>query len=262
MEPLLWWWHWWSGVDPNRDKVLGEARESIERLQAQAERLSSELQARDTHVTALQKDLDESDGELRRLRQRLTDIEGDDGELSRLRSRITELEQATAETDRLRSRIAELEQATAETNRLRSQVAELEHATAETNRLRSQVEELRAELARGEETRQDDSAAAEREADVSEAAAVLGSRVKLDDFTLIEGIGPKIASTLNDAGITTWKQLSESDPSELRRMLTEAGPRFRRHDPVNWPTQAALLAHGRWQEFKDLTTKLREQRGG
>ena len=227
MGPLLWWWRWWTGIDPDREKALVGARESIERQQARVEQLSSELEVRDTKIAALQKQLDQSDGERRRLQARQTELEGDGGELSRLRARIDELEQTTAEADRLRS----------------------------------QVDELRAELT-ASAARRETSTADAGEPDVSEAASVLGTRIKLDDFTVIEGIGPKIADLLHDAGITTWRQLSEADPAELRRVLTEAGSRFRLHDPTNWPAQAALLTHGRWQEFKDLTAKLREQRAG
>jgi predicted flap endonuclease-1-like 5' DNA nuclease len=234
MGPLLWWWRWWTGIDPDRDKALGEAQESMERQQAHVEQLSSELESRDTQIGALQKQLDESNGELQRLRARQTEIEGEGGELSRLRARIDELE----------------------------------HTATEADRLRSQVDELRAELADSAARQQagtptaDEQQAEAGEPDISEAASVLGKRIKLDDFTMIEGIGPKIADVLNEAGITTWWQLSETDPAELRQVLTKAGPRFRMHDPTNWPAQAALLTYGRWEEFKELTTKLHEQRAG
>ena len=215
MEPLLWWWRWWSGVDPNRDKLLNEAREAIEGLQEQVERLSSELQARETHIMALQQDLDEAEGEL-----------------SRLRARVTEFERAGAE----------------------ERPPDVEEPQPDVQETQPDVQEPQPDVKEPQPDVQ------ETQPDVEEAQAVLGARVEVDDFTVIEGIGPKIASQLDDAGISTWRQLSESDPSELRRMLTEAGPRFRLHDPANWPAQAALLAHGRWQEFKDLTSKLREQR--
>jgi predicted flap endonuclease-1-like 5' DNA nuclease len=77
---------------------------------------------------------------------------------------------------------------------------------------------------------------------------------------VIEGIGPKIAELLRDAGFTTWLRLSEADPTDLRRVLDDAGSRFRVHDPANWPPQAGLLAHGRWQEFKDLVASMRKRR--
>jgi predicted flap endonuclease-1-like 5' DNA nuclease len=234
MEPLLWWWRWWTGVDPDRDKALVEAQESMERQQAHMEQLSSELESRDTRIGALQKQMAESNGELQRLR-----------------ARIDELEHTASEADRLRARINELE-----------------HTAAEADRLRAEVDELRAELADSAARQQASTPTVEEqqadagEPDVSEAASVLGKQIKLDDFTMIEGIGPKIADLLDDAGITTWRQLSETDPAELRQMLNKGGSRFRMHDPTNWPAQAALLTHGRWEEYKELTTKLHDQRAG
>ncbi|MCO6452148.1 MAG: hypothetical protein J5I90_15310, partial [Caldilineales bacterium] len=40
-----------------------------------------------------------------------------------------------------------------------------------------------------------------------------------DDLRVIEGIGPKIASVLNDAGIFTFAALAASDPETLRQIL-------------------------------------------
>jgi predicted flap endonuclease-1-like 5' DNA nuclease len=251
MEPLLWWWRWWTGVDPDRDKALVEAQESMERQQAHMEQLSSELESRDTRIGALQKQMAESNGELQRLR-----------------ARIDELEHTASEADRLRARINELEHTASEADRLRARINELEHTAAEADRLRAEVDELRAELADSAARQQASTpTVAEQQADagepdVSEAASVLGKQIKLDDFTMIEGIGPKIADLLDDAGITTWRQLSETDPAELRQMLNKGGSRFRMHDPTNWPAQAALLTHGRWEEYKELTTKLHDQRAG
>jgi len=86
---------------------------------------------------------------------------------------------------------------------------------------------------------------------------VLGSKIKLDDLTMIEGIGPQIAGLLNAAGITTWRGLSKARIRALTDVLDDAGPRFRTHDPVTWPEQSRLLANGAWAEFKELTGSLK-----
>jgi predicted flap endonuclease-1-like 5' DNA nuclease len=88
------------------------------------------------------------------------------------------------------------------------------------------------------------------------AAAVLGRKVELDDLTVVEGIGPKIAGLCHGIGITTWSELSQTEVSLLRTMLTDAGQRFKAHDPTMWPQQAALLAAGEWAAFKALTDSL------
>ena len=67
---------------------------------------------------------------------------------------------------------------------------------------------------------------------------------------IVEGIGPKIAQLLNNAGIYTFLQLSESNFETLKKILDNAGPRFRMHDPHTWPAQAALAHKGDWDELK------------
>ncbi len=78
-----------------------------------------------------------------------------------------------------------------------------------------------------------------------------------DDLKKIEGIGPKIASLLNESGIFTFAQLAESDPDEIRNILDAAGPRYRIHDPTTWPAQAGLAAQGKWEELQQLQDELK-----
>lgn len=92
--------------------------------------------------------------------------------------------------------------------------------------------------------------------DLTAAAAVIGSPVKLDDLEVVEGIGPKIGEVINRSGITTWSALARTDTSQLRKVLDDGGASFRVADPPSWPHQAALLANGRWAEFKALTDEL------
>lgn len=94
------------------------------------------------------------------------------------------------------------------------------------------------------------------DADLAEAATVLGKRVVRDDLTVIEGIGPQIAALANGIGVHTWNDLAETEVSLLRTMLADAGPSFATHVPDSWPTQAGLLAEGRWAEFKALVDRL------
>ena len=94
-------------------------------------------------------------------------------------------------------------------------------------------------------------------------AEVLGEKVRLNDLTVVEGIGPKIADVLHaTGGITTWWELHQTDVETLRSLLADAGPRFQVHDPSSWPQQAGLLARGQWQEFKTFTDRLRAGKFG
>ena len=71
-----------------------------------------------------------------------------------------------------------------------------------------------------------------------------------DKLEIVEGIGPKIAQLLNNAGIYTFLQLSEASFDTLKHILDNAGPRFRMHDPHTWPAQAAMAHKGDWEELK------------
>jgi len=66
----------------------------------------------------------------------------------------------------------------------------------------------------------------------------------------VEGIGPKIASLLNDAGIITFADLSKAPIKKLRTVLEDAGSRFRMHDPKTWAAQAKMAAKGNWDKLK------------
>ena len=85
--------------------------------------------------------------------------------------------------------------------------------------------------------------------------ALKGGRRVSDDLTVLEGIGPKVASLLNEAGIATYAQLAAADPAHLTEVLRAAG--LSMMDPATWPQQAALAAAGKFDELKDLTSQLK-----
>lgn len=73
---------------------------------------------------------------------------------------------------------------------------------------------------------------------------------KPDDFKKIEGIGPKIAGLIVEAGITTFEELSKTDASKVKEILEAAGSRYKMHDPTSWPLQAGMAATGDWDGLK------------
>ena len=79
-----------------------------------------------------------------------------------------------------------------------------------------------------------------------------------DDLTRIEGIGPRIAEVLREAGLRTFAQLAAAGAGQIEQILEQADPRLRRlADPTTWPEQAALAAEGRWQELAELQERLK-----
>jgi predicted flap endonuclease-1-like 5' DNA nuclease len=84
-----------------------------------------------------------------------------------------------------------------------------------------------------------------------------------DDLKLIEGIGPKIASVLQGAGIETFAHLAATDVDRLQAILREVDPRLLRlADPRTWPEQARLAAVGEWDALTELQGKLKGGRQG
>lgn len=87
--------------------------------------------------------------------------------------------------------------------------------------------------------------------DGAKAALVLGKKIKKDDLTVVEGIGPKIQELFKERGINTWKILSETSTERLKEILTEGGDRFAIHNPGTWARQAELAYKGKWEELKE-----------
>lgn len=219
--------------------VLGGDAADVAALRAEVEALRVKADAADmlrTDIVTLRVDADRARGleeEVRLLRLRL---EGEDGQVAVLKRRIALLE---AEA----SRVPDLERELARAGRPPS------------TRTLGQVVQQAAGLA-DEGPAPLAVAVADPGPDLAAARAALGAPVRLDDLTVVEGIGPKIAALLADDGIATWADLAAATPERLRGILTAAGPRFQLHDPASWPEQAGLLARGAWGEFAALTRRL------
>ena len=82
------------------------------------------------------------------------------------------------------------------------------------------------------------------------AEATPAAEVEPDNLTKVEGIGPKIAETLQNAGVKTFAQLGAMDPAKVKEILDAAEGNFAAHDPGTWPKQASMAAEGKWDELK------------
>ncbi|MEE9492448.1 MAG: DUF4332 domain-containing protein, partial [Gammaproteobacteria bacterium] len=70
------------------------------------------------------------------------------------------------------------------------------------------------------------------------------------DFTVIEGIGPKIDELIHKAGIHTYSELSETDPTEIQAILNDGGSNFALAKPASWPDQSAMASNNEWAKLK------------
>ena len=77
-----------------------------------------------------------------------------------------------------------------------------------------------------------------------------------DNLKQIEGVGPKIEKLLNEAGIMTWAALAKTSVKKLKLVLSDAGSRYKMHDPTSWPKQAKLAAAGQWDKLEKLQDQL------
>lgn len=91
-------------------------------------------------------------------------------------------------------------------------------------------------------------------APVIEEAPVTEATSSVDDLEIVEGIGPKIAEALADAGVTTFAQLADMTPEAIQEIVSAAG--IGSKSPATWPQQAALARDGKFDELKTWQDEL------
>ncbi len=92
-------------------------------------------------------------------------------------------------------------------------------------------------------------------AETRTAAISADSPALADDLKKLEGIGPKVESILNAAGILSFADLAKADAAELREVLAAA--RLQMMEPAGWIEQAELAARGAWDALEKLQDELK-----
>lgn len=171
-----------------------------------------------------------------------------DAEITELRTQVTTLQGVAEERDRLQSELESMR--------------ELHHASESEPKSEGKLETdesklVEVDLAIVSDDQVDETDSVERDdklshtlPDVELGAAVLGRRLVHDDLKAVVGIGPAIERLCHEAKILTWLDLAGAEPEALKSMLSDAGARFGRHDPLTWPEQARRFAEGRWEEAR------------
>jgi predicted flap endonuclease-1-like 5' DNA nuclease len=86
-------------------------------------------------------------------------------------------------------------------------------------------------------------------------------RAMQDDFSHLDGVGPKISATLRSAGVKTFAKLATKEVDDIKEILVAKNPNLLRlSDPTTWPEQAGMAAEGRWEDLKALQEGLKERR--
>ncbi len=92
--------------------------------------------------------------------------------------------------------------------------------------------------------------------DADAAKAVFGKKIKENDLTVVEGIGPKIQELFHNHDVKTWAALAACSVDKCQEVLHSGGKRFEMHKPGTWPKQAGLAAKGSWKELNDWQDQL------
>ncbi|MCK0202205.1 50S ribosomal protein L21 [Ornithobacterium rhinotracheale] len=83
------------------------------------------------------------------------------------------------------------------------------------------------------------------------------AKVKKDDLTIVEGIGPKVQELFNENGISTLEELAAKKPEELKAILEPKGGIYAAMDTETWPKQAQMAAEGEIEELKAWQDELK-----
>ncbi len=73
------------------------------------------------------------------------------------------------------------------------------------------------------------------------ASKAATEKVAIVDLKAIKGIGPKVESILNEAGVYTYADLIAKGTKGLQKILNSAGSRYKSFDPSVWIEQAKAL---------------------
>ena len=76
-----------------------------------------------------------------------------------------------------------------------------------------------------------------------------------DDLTSLEGVGPKVAKVLAEAGYATFADLAKADAAEVDKVL--AANRLQMLNSAGWIEQAKLAAEGDMEGLARLQDELK-----
>ena len=89
----------------------------------------------------------------------------------------------------------------------------------------------------------------------AEAPAAPMVEKSTDDLTVLEGVGPKVAKILNEAGITSFADLANADAAEVDKVLD--ANKLQMLDSAGWIDQAKLAAAGDMEGLAKLQDELK-----
>ena len=242
---LIGWWFARSGKKSLSDRVLqveGELRDSQKQYDAARTELQLQHDDYEAKLKTVQVDISKRSADIDAERARIATTVGDyDSRINELqtalaaeRARTLDLEdqcggRVGALEENLQARLVELDFERQRVAALEAQVADLSAAPVAAAAAAAVAVEAIGESGNGHDE--------VRTAFVDIGAPSAPSALEVDDLTRINGIGPRYAAILASAGITTYKQLAQTDPAELRDIVG-AQP-WQVPDTPSWVLEAA-----------------------
>ncbi len=227
-----------EGTAKSRDKKIKSLNKNLKEEKTTNEGLTGELAQRDENIKTLEGHVENRGHRIDTLNTGIADLKLEsEATLSQKDSTITDLKVHLKETndhiETLNTQIADLNQHNQETTdratRAETRVSKLDHLTSE---LEHEITALKAR-----------------------------QRAMQDDFSCLDGIGPRISSVLRSAGVKTFAKLAAKETDEIREILTASNPNLLKlSDPASWPEQAGMAAEGEWGSLKALQGTLKEAR--
>ena len=232
---LIGWWFARSGKKSLSDRVLqveGELRDSQKQYDAARTELQLQHDDYEAKLKTVQVDISKRSADIDAERARIATTVGDyDSRINELQTSLAaERARALELEDQCGGRVAALEE------NLQARLVELDFERQRVAGLEARVAELSAAPAAAAVA-----AAAVAEGGNGQRTAYIDigapAAAEVDDLTRINGIGPRYAAILASAGITTYKQLAQTDPAELRDIVG-AQP-WQVPDTPSWVLEAA-----------------------
>jgi len=230
-----------EGTVKTRDKKIKSLNKGLKEHEATIENLKNDLSQSDEHIEELEGIVKTRDNKIKSLNKSLKEheatIENLKNDLSQRDTTIQGLEEQVRERDE-----------------------RVEAANADIAELRRQNKET-IDRAVGAEARVSELQNLTQEREQEITALKAKERAMQDDFSHLDGVGPKISAILRSAGVKTFANLAAKEVDDIREILVAENPSLLRlSDPTTWPEQAGMAAEGRWENLKALQEGLKERR--
>ena len=242
----------------NKDTV-SDLNEELGQRDETIESLNTQVAERNDSINTLKKEKEYLDGRTRKeiaerdetIQELEHTLKTRDSEITGLNERVREMESGLEKRDEtIGSLEDQLEERHVHVKALEGDIADLGERNRESMDRAEEAESRIVELENDKQERDDEI-----------TRLKVKQRAMIDDFTKIDGIGPKVSAFLRFSGIKTFSKLASADVAELREILVAENPSLLRlTDPSTWSEQARMAAEGEWDDLKALQESFKESR--